>query len=384
MELIQNLNDVSDVAFRATVRAWVAANYPPDLRNPPQRLHWEAMKPWYMALSAKGWLAPSWPLEHGGMGLSAAKQLIMVEEYERHGVARMPDHGIVLLGPLLIRYGTPTQRERFLPRILAGQDIWCQGYSEPNAGSDLAGVTTSAILEGGEWVIDGQKTWTTLASDADWIFVLVRTDRVAKKQEGISFLLVPMDSPGVTVRPIVNLELHDEFCEVFFDHVRVPAENLVGEVNQGWTMAKALLGFERIFLGSARQSSHALNRLRQLADRMGVTDDAAFQDRYTRLRLDLVDHKALFETFADKLRRGETLGPDVSMLKLHQSELYQRITELMMEIAGENAGLLGPMEGNRELHPGGAFIQARPTTIYGGTSEIQRNIIARNVLELPA
>ncbi len=384
MELPQNLNGLSDGTFRATVRAWVAANYPPDLRNPPQRLHWEAMKPWYMALSAKGWLAPSWPLEHGGLGLSAAKQLIMVEEYERHGVARMPDHGIVLLGPLLIRYGTQAQRERFLPRILAGQDIWCQGYSEPNAGSDLAGVTTSAVLEDGEWVIDGQKTWTTLASDADWIFVLVRTDRAAKKQEGISFLLVPMDSLGVTVRPIVNLELHDEFCEVFFDHVRVPAENLVGEVNQGWTMAKALLGFERIFLGSARQSSHALNRLRQLADRMGVTDDAAFQDRYIRLRLDLADHKALFETFADKLRRGETLGPDVSMLKLHQSELYQRITELMMEIAGENAGLLGPMEGNRELHPGGAFIQARPTTIYGGTSEIQRNIIARNVLELPA
>ena len=384
METPQDFNDLPDETFRATVRAWVTANYPAELRNPPHRLHWDAVKPWYMALSAKGWLAPSWPREYGGMGLSAAKQLVMVEEYERHGVARMPDHGIVLLGPLLIRYGSDAQRERFLPRILAGQDIWCQGYSEPNAGSDLANVMTSAVLEGGEWVINGQKTWTTLASDADWIFLLARTDRAAKKQEGISFLLVPMDSPGITVRPIVNLELHDEFCEVFLDHVRVPAENLVGEVNQGWTMAKALLGFERIFLGSARQSSHALSGLRQLAERMGMADDPAFQDTYTRLRLDLADHKALFETFADRLRRGETLGPDVSMLKLHQSELYQRITDVMMEIAGENAGLLGPMEGNRELHPGGAFIQSRPTTIYGGTSEIQRNIIARNVLELPA
>ncbi len=383
MELIQNLNDVSDVAFRATVRAWVAANYPPDLRNPPQRLHWEAMKPWYMALSAKGWLAPSWPLEHGGMGLSAAKQLIMVEEYERHGVARMPDHGIVLLGPLLIRYGTPAQRERFLPRILAGQDIWCQGYSEPNAGSDLAGVTTSAVLEGGEWVIDGQKTWTTLASDADWIFVLVRTDRVAKKQEGISFLLVPMDSPGVTVRPIVNLELHDEFCEVFFDHVRVPAENLVGEVNQGWTMAKALLGFERIFLGAPKQSQYALARLKQLAARMGVWEDAAFQDRYTRLRLDLADLRELHATYVDLVRRGETLGPDVSQLKIWQTELFQRITECSLEIAGENGALLEPMEGNRELHPSGLYLQARPATIYGGSNEIQRNIVAKNVLDLP-
>jgi alkylation response protein AidB-like acyl-CoA dehydrogenase len=193
-----------------------------------------------------------------------------------------------------------------------------------------------------------------------------------------------MDSPGVTVRPIINLERHDEFCEVFFDNVRVPAENLVGEVNQGWTMAKALLGFERIFLGSARQSSHALTRLRQLAQRMGVADEPAFLGRYTQLRLDLADHKSLFETYAEKLRRGETLGPDVSMLKLHQTEMFQRITELMLEIAGENAGLLEAMEGNRDLHPSALFIQARPTTIYGGSSEIQRNILARNVLELPA
>jgi alkylation response protein AidB-like acyl-CoA dehydrogenase len=193
-----------------------------------------------------------------------------------------------------------------------------------------------------------------------------------------------MDAPGVTVRPIVNLELHDEFCETFFDSVRVPAENLVGQVNQGWTMAKALLGFERIFLGSPRQSSNALARLRELAERMGTWDDPAFRDRYMRLRLDLADHKDLYETFAAKLRRGEALGADVSMLKVHQSELFQRITETMLEIAGENAGLLEPMEGNRALHPAGLFIQARPSSIYGGTNEIQRNIIAKNVLDLPS
>ena len=380
---MDNLNELTDEAFRATVRDFVAANYPPELRNPTHRLHWAECKDWYMTLSRQGWLAPAWPREHGGMGLSAAKQLVLMEEYERHGVARTPDHGIVLLGPLLIRYGTAAQKQRFLPRILAGEDIWCQGYSEPGAGSDLAGLRTEAVLADGMWVVNGQKTWTTLASDANWIFLLVRTDKAAKKQEGISFLLVPLDSPGVTVRPIVNLEMHDEFCEVFFDDVRVPAENLVGQVNGGWTMAKALLGFERIFLGSARQSAYALGRLRQLAQRMGVLDDPAFADRYTQLRLDVLDHKSLFEVYAEKLRSGETLGPDVSLLKIHQSELYQRITDTMLEISGEHAGLLGPIGGNRALHPSGMFIQARPTTIYGGTSEIQRGIIAKNVLGLP-
>ena len=378
-----DLNELSDDEFRTTIRTFLHANYPPELRNPPHRLHWAEAKPWYMTLSRQGWLAPAWPRAHGGMGLTAAKQLILMEEYERHGVARTPDHGIVLLGPLLIRYGTEAQKRHFLPRILAGQDIWCQGYSEPGAGSDLAGLRTEAVLDKDEWVVNGQKTWTTLASDANWIFLLVRTDKTVKKQEGISFLLVPLDQPGVTVRPIINLEMHDEFCEVFFDDVRVPKGNLVGQVNQGWTMAKALLGFERIFLGSARQSAYALSRLRQLAERMGVLDDPAFADRYTQLRLDLADHKALFEVFAEKLRAGETLGPDVSLLKIHQSELYQRITDVMLEISGEHAGLLDPIGGNRELHPSGMFIQARPTTIYGGTSEIQRGIIAKNVLGLP-
>jgi alkylation response protein AidB-like acyl-CoA dehydrogenase len=238
-------------------------------------------------------------------------------------------------------------------------------------------------LEDDHYVVNGQKIWTTLATDANWIFCLVRTEKTAKKQEGISFLLIDMKSPGVTVRPIINLALHDEFCEVFFDNVRVPRENLVGEPNKGWSMAKALLGFERIFLGSPRQSGYALARLKLLAERMGVFEDADFQDRYIRLRLDLEDHKALYETFVAVLRRGETLGPDVSMLKLHQAELFQRITDLMLEIAGENAGLLEPMGGNGDLHPAGQFIEARPTTIYGGSSEIQRGILAKNVLDLP-
>ena len=192
-----------------------------------------------------------------------------------------------------------------------------------------------------------------------------------------------MKTPGITVRPIINLEYHDEFCETFFDNVRVPKENLVGTLNKGWDMAKALLGFERIFLGSPRQSGYALNRLKLLAERMGVFDDATFADQYTRLRLEFEDLKDLYETFVAKLKRGESLGPDVSMLKVIQTELFQKITDLMLEIAGENAGLLEPMEGNRNLNATGQFIQARPATIYGGSNEIQRNILSKNVLGLP-
>ena len=380
---MDDLNLLDDDSFRFTIRAWVEANYPEELRNPPKRLHWRENRVWYMKLAEQGWLCPGWPAEHGGMGLNAGKQIILLEEFERHGVARTNDHGIIMVGPLLIHYGSDDQRAEFLPRILKGEHIWCQGYSEPNAGSDLASLRTSAASDGDDWIVNGQKTWTTLANDANWIFLLVRTDPTAKKQEGISFLLVPMDSPGITVRPIVNIDLHDEFCEVFFDNVRVPKRWTVGAVNKGWTMAKNLLGFERIYLGSPKLSGYALARLRMLAERMGTWDEAAFQDRYTKLRMEMADLKALHATYVDIVRRGAALGPDVSMLKVIQTELFQKITDEMMAIAGENAGLLNPMEGNRNLHPSGLFIQARPSTIYGGSNEIQRNILAKNVLALP-
>ncbi|MCX7380230.1 MAG: acyl-CoA dehydrogenase family protein [Alphaproteobacteria bacterium] len=353
-----DLNALDDETFRATVRDWVVTNYPEELRNPPKRLHWRDNKVWYFKLAEKGWLCPGWPAEHGGMGLNAGKQIILLGEFERHGVARTNDHGIIMVGPLLIQYGTDAQRAEFLPKILAGEHIWCQGYSEPNAGSDLASLRTSAVSDGDDWVVNGQKIWTTLANDANWIFLLVRTDPGAKKQEGITFLLVPMDSPGITVRPIINIDLHDEFCEVFFDNVRVPKRWTVGEVNKGWTMAKNLLGFERIYLGSPKLSGYALSRLRMLAERMGTWEEPNFQDRFTRLRMEMDDLKALHATFVDIVRRGDALGPDVSMLKVIQTELFQKITDEMMDIAGANAGLLEPMEGNRNLHPSGQFIQA--------------------------
>ena len=376
-------NDLSDAEFRALTRRFLAAAHPAELRFPQKRLHWEDAEPWYMILSQAGWLAPAWPREHGGMGLAPSKQLIYVEEFERFGAARTPDHGIMLLGPLLINYGSDAQKAHFLPRIIAGQDIWCQGYSEPNSGSDLASLRTEAVLDGDEWVVNGQKIWTTLAGDADWIFCLVRTDKTAKKQEGISFLLIPMDTPGVTTRPIVNLERDDEFSEVFFDDVRVPRGNIVGEVNQGWTMAKNLLGFERIFLGSPRQSSSALAKLYRLGEVYGLFDDAGFASAYTGFRMELEDHHALFERVADKLRRGERLGPEVSFLKLNQTSLYQRITDYGLSVMAEDGALLDPLEGNRDLAMPTQFLNARAATIYGGTTQVQKNILAKAVLDLP-
>lgn len=374
---------LSDGDFRRLVRRFLTENHPAEIRHPAKRLHWDDAEPWYMILSQAGWLAPNWPRQYGGMGLSPAKQLIYVEEFERYGAARTPDHGMMLLGPLLINYGSEEQKAHFLPRILSGEHIWCQGYSEPGAGSDLANLRTEAVLDGDEWVVNGQKIWTTLAGDADWIFCLVRTDKTGKKQEGISFLLIPLDTPGITIRPIINLELDDEFSEVFFDDVRVPKANIVGEINQGWTMAKNLLGFERIFLGGPRQASSALAKLRRLGEHYGLPEDPAFVDDYAGFQMELEDHQAIFGRVADKLRRGEKLGAEVSFLKLNQTSLFQRITEYGLELMAEDGGLREPLEGSNALAMPTQFLNARASTIYGGTTQVQKNILAKAVLDLP-
>lgn len=379
----KHLNALNNVDFQLEIRSWFEANYPPELRNPPKRLHLRDNWPWYEALSKMGWICPGWPQEYGGLGLSADKQVIWTEELERHGCARLNDHGATMLGPLIIKYGSEAQKSKFLPKILTGEHIWCQGYSEPGSGSDLASLRTNAKLDGDEWVVNGQKTWTTMANDANWIFLLVRTDSSGRKQQGISFLLVPMDTPGVTVQPILNLEMHDEFCEVFFDDARVPSENLVGEVNQGWAMAKALLGFERLFLGSPRQAAYALARLRELGEFKGVDSDPVFRDQYEQFVLDLEDHKALFSEFLKAIMSGIPAGPEISLLKISQSELFGRISNYMLEVAGPESGLINPIDLGT-LNPAVQFLQARPATIYGGSSEIQRNIIAKAVLGLPS
>lgn len=377
-------NALSDDAFRAMVREFVETRYPEGVpRFAQHRVHWDEVKPWYFEQSAKGWICPTWPQEFGGMGLNAAKHLILIEEYERFGCARVNDIGPVMLGPLLIRHGTPEQQAHYLPRILSGQDVWAQGYSEPGAGSDLAAVRCSAERVGDEWVINGQKTWCTLGMDANWIFILARTDKSVKKQAGISFLLVPMDAPGVTVRPIRNLEMLEEFAEVFLDDVRVPADHIVGPVNGGWTVAKALLGHERVFIGAPRLSASALSRLKAMAQRTGAWDDPVFRDTYAGLQCDLHDLADLFETYVERLKTGAPIGADVASLKIFQSELYQRIAGVMMEVSGEESGHSHPFPGDSRQHAAGAWLAARPTTIFGGSTEIMRNMLAKAVLGLP-
>ena len=380
----RDLNALGDEEFRAEIRQWVEANYPEELRYFPRRIRFEECREWYLKLAEKGWLCPVWPKEYGGMGLDPGKFIIYTEEFERHGVARMPDQGIVMVGPLLIKYGTEKQKDYFLSNIRAGNHIWCQGYSEPNAGSDLASLRTSAVLDGDEYVVNGQKIWTSMAHNASWIYMLVRTDKdAAKPQEGISFLLCDLKTPGITVRTIPNIRGEEEFCEVFLDNVRVPKENLVGEPNKGWTMAKALLGFERIFVGNPRMASYALNRLRLLADSLGAFGDPAFASRFNRLRLDVHDLAASFERYAAILKSGGEIGPDVSFLKIWATETFQRITEEMVDLAGDFGGYRDDIVlGNNKIDVMNQFLGSRPATIYGGSNEIQRNIIAKQVLGL--
>ena len=378
-------NSLDTEDFRATVRRFFEHNYPEALRYPKRRLRWAEIRDWTLKLSAQGWLAPSWPVRYGGMGLAPEKLIAFIEEQERHGVARAPDMGISMVGPLLIQHGSDEQRAHYLPRILSCADIWCQGYSEPNSGSDLASLRTEAVEDGDDFVVNGQKTWTTLAQDATHIFLLVRTDKAAKKQEGISFLLADMKTPGITVRPIRNIAGNEDFCEVFLDNVRVPRSQRVGELNKGWTIAKALLSFERIFLGSPKQSQYALARVREAAELLGLFDDAVFTDRYTQLALDVADLGTLYTRFVDQVKRGETLGPDVSMLKVFATETYSRLANLLVEIAGASGGTPGDIEvegGSIDVLT--TFYNARPATIYGGSNEIQRNILATSVLQLPA
>ncbi|MBE0615268.1 MAG: acyl-CoA dehydrogenase family protein [Burkholderiales bacterium] len=380
----QDWDTLSDAAFRAVVRAEVEAHHPAELRYPPRRLRWAENKSWYLRMAAKGWIAPGWPREYGGMGLSASKLLIFLEEMERWGIARFQDHGILMVGPILMRFGTEAQRRRYLPPILACEEIWCQGYSEPNAGSDLANLRTEAKLDGDAFIINGQKTWTTLAHDSTHMIVLARTDKEAKKQSGISFLMLDLKTPGVTVRPIRDLAGHDEFCEVFFDNVRTPATNLVGKLNQGWTVAKSQLGFERIHIGSPKLPEYGLQVLLSVARARGVEHDALFRDRLAQLQLDVAHLGDIYAHFAAIVGRGEALGPEVSLLKIWATETFQRIADLIIETAGEFGGLTGKVQmADGRIEVLAPFYKARPTSIYGGSNEIQRNILARQVLNLP-
>jgi alkylation response protein AidB-like acyl-CoA dehydrogenase len=378
-------NALSDDVFRREVRAFLESRYPQELRFLPRRARVPEMRAWWQTLYQKGWIAPNWPRDLGGMGLDAGKMVIYLEELERHGVARAADQGITQVGPILMKYGTAAQKDFYLPRTLSGEIIWCQGYSEPNAGSDLANLQTSAAIDGENFVVNGQKIWTSLAHEATHIYLLVRTDKEAKKQQGISFLLVDLKTPGITIRPIRNIAGHEEFCQVFFDNVRVPRDALVGKMNEGWTIAKALLGFERLNIGSPRRPQYALMRLEMLARAKGLLDDAGFVDRYVTIKLDLEDLAALYSRYVEQVKRGEPLGQDVSSLKIWAMETWQRLTELLVETGAEDGVIEGVHDiAGVELDFLSPFYYARPATIYGGSSEIQRNILSKYVLELPS
>jgi alkylation response protein AidB-like acyl-CoA dehydrogenase len=378
-------NTLSDGEFRATAARFFDENCPRELRFAPRRLRWAVAKPWFLTLSRHGWVAPSWPVEWGGMGLSPVKQVIYIEEYERNGAPVMQTQSLTNLGPILIARGSEEQRRKYLPKILSGEHMWVQGYSEPNAGSDLANLRTEARPEGDEFVINGQKIWTTMGFDGTHMFALVRTDKTVKRQAGISFVMFPMDQPGITVRPIRDISGGEEFCEVFFENVRAKRSDLVGELNGGWEIAKTLLGFERVWSGSPRQSLIALARLEKVAKANGTWSQAEFQDRYTQLLFDVHDLAAMYERLVRSLSVGKGFGLESSLLKMTATETCQRVTELLLEIAGADGALEGPVcVGTESIDLMTPFLESRGPTIYGGSNQIQRNILARQWLGLPA
>jgi alkylation response protein AidB-like acyl-CoA dehydrogenase len=382
-----------ELAFAAEVRAFVRSALPEDIHAAVvagEHVPAEHTSRWQKILHAKGWGAPTWPRQWGGPGWDPVRQHLFDEECMVAGAPRQLPFGLRMVGPVLMKFGTPAQQNRFLPRIPSAEDWWCQGYSEPGAGSDLAGLSTRAVRKGDRYLVSGQKTWTTLAQHADWIFCLVRTDPEAKKQEGISFLLIDMKAKGVTVRPIVLLDGADEVNEVFFDDVEVPVEQRVGEENQGWTIAKYLLEHERTGIANVGINKRELARAKTLArqcKRHGrpLAEDPLFAARLAEVEVELMALDVLNLRVLAAARDRGSPGPMASMLKIKGSELYQRIAELILEARGGEALACTPGAGSWPWvqDPAVAFyLNLRKVTIYGGSNEIQRNIIAKHVLEL--
>lgn len=377
-------NTLENDEFRLQWRHWIGAHYVSELRSPLHRLTGTDARDWLRAQHRDGWRAPALDKAWGGMGLSLAKQLIYQEELERFGVARPMDMGLRLLAPVLLRYGNPEQIARFLPNILNASQVWCQGYSEPNAGSDLANIQTTAHETPTDWIVNGQKTWTTMASDSDWVFILVRTSKLAKKQQGISFLLVDLQSPGIEVRPIRTLAGDSHFCEVFFDAVAVPKDQMVGQAGEGWSIAKALLGFERFSHGSPELVRHAFKVFQETAAALQVQDSTHYLHMLEQHACDVADACALYEQMCETTLRGGNASDDFSTLKLFNAELTQRLAESATDLAAEVGGLLGacPQWGlPHDLE--WLYMITRPLTIFGGTAQVQRNVIATRNLSLP-
>ena len=382
-------------AFRDEVRGWLRENLPAELREKVieyRELTKHDLQRWHRLLAAKGWIAPSWPVEWGGTGWSAVQRYIFEEECGYAGTPPLVPFGLMMCAAVLFQFGTEAQKKRFLPGIYSGDEFWCQGYSEPGAGSDLASLRTTAKRNGDHYVVNGQKTWTTLAHMADWIFCLVRSEAADKKQEGISFLLIEMKSPGIAVRPLVLMDGGHEVNEVFFDEVRVPAENLVHEEGKGWTVAKFLLGHERMNTARIGASRRELEKLKSLAasetkDGRPLIDDLRFRDRLSRVEIELMALEITNLRFLDRLRGGRPPGAEVSMLKITGTEIQQTLTELAMQAVGPEAQRRAPIDEADAVDALAASLSARycnyrKTSIYAGSNEIQRNIIAKRLLDL--
>jgi alkylation response protein AidB-like acyl-CoA dehydrogenase len=385
-----------ELAFRDQVRGWLSANLPADIRDKVlgyRALSKDDHQRWHRILAKQGWSVPHWPVEWGGTGWDITQRYIYDEEFGLAGAPALPPFGPSMCASVLLRFGTEAQKQRFLPRIRAGDDFWVQGYSEPGAGSDLAALKTRAEHRDDHYLVNGQKIWTTLGQYGDWIFCLVRTDPTAeKRQEGISFLLIDMATKGITVRPLILMDGGHEVNEIFFDDVKVPLQNLVHEENKGWTVAKYLLGHERMGSGSVGASRREMAALRQRASTemkggKPLLDDPRFRDRLSRTEIELDALELTSMRFLDRMRRtGQPPGADVSMLKIRGTEIQQSITELMMQAAGPMAqpfvavgdGHVDPL--TSRFAP--RYFNYRKTSIYAGSNEIQRNIIAKMTLGL--
>ncbi|MCU1389921.1 MAG: acyl-CoA dehydrogenase domain protein [Ilumatobacteraceae bacterium] len=380
-------------AFRAVVREWLDTNLTEEFRalGTGGEFHaddWSTRVAWEQTMGRGGWVGLSWPTEFGGRAATPLQELVFAEEYARSGApTRAGTFGEGLLGPTLVHFGTPTQKERFLPPILAGTEIWCQGFSEPGAGSDLAALSTRARLDGDEWVLDGQKVWTSQAHLSDWIFVLARTgsEPGAAKHRGISFFLVPLRQPGIEIRPLVDMAGGEHFCEVFLDGARTSVDLIVGQPGDGWRIAMATLGFERgtAFMGQLRRYAAEFQRVVDLARSRGSAADPVVRDRLARLKIGLeLMRFGAYRTITALLREGRP-GPEASIGKLQWSQWHQELTALSIDLMGAQGMVSGPVRDATLHEMQHAFIFSRAHTIYAGSSQVQRNIIGERVLGLP-
>ena len=384
-------------AFREEVRAFFAANLPEDIRDAVRKggeLTKDIMDRYHALLNAKGWLATTWPKEFGGTGWSPVERHIFEEEACRAYAPRIVPFGLAMLGPVLMQFGSKEQQQEYLPRILSGEDWWCQGYSEPGAGSDLASLKTRAVRDGDHYVINGQKTWTTLGQHANRIFCLVRTDPEVKQQKGISFILVDLDTPGIEMRPIKLIEGGHEVNEVFFTDVRVPVENLVGEENMGWTIAKFLLTHERTNIAGVGFSMQSLEEVKALARQVmrngkPLIEDPLFAARVAQVEIDLEAMKITNLRMLYKAQQQGAPGPETSILKIKGTVIAQELKDLARRALGPAAAPFpGTLSANFGPAPDEAannaarYFNNRKTSIYGGSNEIQRNILTKTMLEL--